>query len=553
MKHSRTKQKAIPQVPANRLWYPYLWLTLAALAPYVQTLWYGFSPLDDTWLLVEKFNYISDIRNLRDFFINPFLGETIGYYRPLRSIFFMFDSIIGGGDPFVYHLTNTLLHLVNVFMLFNVLKKFRIQAATALVLALFFAVHPMHVFNVAWIPGRVDTLMTFFTLASIICLMQFTLRRKPAWLALHFVLFACALLTKESTIVIPVIGFLYLLLFSEKVSRKEIFLFTGIWIILIAGWYYLRSTAVNDMAKVNSIDLAAAFSNSAKAVLITFGKLVVPIYPSGTASLIGGGFFIVLLWILLRFVGMNDKRTVLLGGAWYILFLIVPAVFKKGYFEWWSYPANIGALLMISQIRIKIRSRYWLWIPAALIVCSYAGVTMTKNRLFRDEVTFANYYLDHITSEPSAYYIRGSAYMKQSRFQEAISDFDRVLERRPNYTNAYFSRGLCYTNLKDYAPAIADFSQMIEIDTAAVIAYYHRGFCYFFQRDYGRAKADFEYYLSKMPNNGAAFFYLGVCEFHSGNFDHTIGCYTKARELGFSVPDALFDEVNRAREQSVSD
>jgi tetratricopeptide (TPR) repeat protein len=306
------------------------------------------------------------------------------------------------------------------------------------------------------------------------------------------------------------------------------------------------------MARAGGIDPLVALANELKAIAITLGKWFIPLYNSGLAAILAGGFFLLAILLVYRFAGIINKKYALLGALWFILFLIVPAVFKKGYNEWWSYPADIGLLLVLAQMRLRIPERKGVFVAAASIIILLAGLTLTKNRLFKDETTFADHYIRYVTNEPAAYYIRGTAYMKQSRFTDAIRDFDQVIGRRPGYPNAYYSRGLCYTNLKDYPRAIADFSRTIETDSGSVVAYYNRGFCYFYLKEYDKAYADFIHYLSDVPNNGAAYFYRGVCEFHLGGYDPALKSYQKARDFGFNVPDALFEEIRKAREQALS-
>ena len=52
------------------------------------------------------------------FFENSFLSEyDLGFYRPMQTVSFMFDAMIGGNDAFIYHTTNLILHFLTCCMI----------------------------------------------------------------------------------------------------------------------------------------------------------------------------------------------------------------------------------------------------------------------------------------------------------------------------------------------------------------------------------------------------------------------------------------------------
>jgi tetratricopeptide (TPR) repeat protein len=53
--------------------------------------------------------------------------------------------------------------------------------------------------------------------------------------------------------------------------------------------------------------------------------------------------------------------------------------------------------------------------------------------------------------------------MYQSRFDDAISDFNRALERNPELAWAYFNRGLAWVIRGDETRAQADFERCIAL------------------------------------------------------------------------------------------
>ena len=54
--------------------------------------------------------------------------------------------------------------------------------------------------------------------------------------------------------------------------------------------------------------------------------------------------------------------------------------------------------------------------------------------------------------------------MDLGKYEDAIKDFDKVLEIDPEYSNGYYNRGLSLNNLEKYEEAIKDFDIAIKLD-----------------------------------------------------------------------------------------
>ncbi|KAL7643411.1 UNVERIFIED_CONTAM: hypothetical protein RMT77_005393 [Armadillidium vulgare] len=130
-------------------------------------------------------------------------------YRPLTVLSFRLNYLMGEFRPYVYHLTNVILHVIAtaLFALFS-----RILAPHAkvcrTVAPLLFAVHPIHTEAVAGVVGRADVGAAIFFLASLLAYMRFCHARIPGkgggrgsggtrWLITALVCASLSMLTKE--------------------------------------------------------------------------------------------------------------------------------------------------------------------------------------------------------------------------------------------------------------------------------------------------------------------------------------------------------------------
>ena len=150
-----------------------------------------------------------------------FTSVVFGHYIPLTRLTFSLNYVLGGLDPWGYHLLNVLIHGANA-ALFYVLARRLLAAASgagqrwtglelsaaATIAALVFGVHPLRVEPVAWVTGRADLLCATFVLLSTLAYLRAVDGPGPArrgWILLSAVGFAAALLSKGVALPLPLV------------------------------------------------------------------------------------------------------------------------------------------------------------------------------------------------------------------------------------------------------------------------------------------------------------------------------------------------------------
>jgi protein O-mannosyl-transferase len=189
---------------------------LFAVLLYLTSAWNGFA-YDDN-LVIRLDTRIHDLALWHRILLQPYwIIENLGLYRPLVSLGFAVDWAISGGSPAWFHLVNVAWNAAACMLLFLLLARFA-AVPFALAGALVFAAHPVHTEAVANVVGRAELMAAVFSLAAMLLwlrprtgpdeaaapLLPATDEPLPARrLAAVLLLFALALLSKESAVMLP--------------------------------------------------------------------------------------------------------------------------------------------------------------------------------------------------------------------------------------------------------------------------------------------------------------------------------------------------------------
>ena len=83
--------------------------------------------------------------------------------------------------------------------------------------------------------------------------------------------------------------------------------------------------------------------------------------------------------------------------------------------------------------------------------------------------------IEYFPDNPAVWSNRGNIRVNESKFDEAIADFDRSITIAPQYSDSYLNRGIAYEGKKMWQNALADYNRVLEIDPQDAMAYNNRG------------------------------------------------------------------------------
>ena len=130
-------------------------------------------------------------------------------WHPVPRLSLILDSLVYGEQAGGFHVTNLLLHVVNMLLLWATLSRLTGHFWRNVFVAALFAVHPLQVDPVIWIGGRNELLATFFGLLSFQAYTRHIRQRDWRWNWIACAAFALSLMSHHTLVALP---FLLLLL-----------------------------------------------------------------------------------------------------------------------------------------------------------------------------------------------------------------------------------------------------------------------------------------------------------------------------------------------------
>ena len=135
------------------------------------------------------------------------------------------------------------------------------------------------------------------------------------------------------------------------------------------------------------------------------------------------------------------------------------------------------------------------------------------------------------SSLAEVYLFRGTSYIHKNEYDRAIADLDRAIQLNPNDAMAYSNRGFSQHQMGNHDQAIADFTEAIQINQNFAVAYSNRGFSQHQMGNHDQAVADFTEAIRLNPNFVEAFINRGYVYNILGDQVRAIADYTEAVRL----------------------
>ncbi len=501
------------------LFFPYLLILLIGLLLYSGTVFFGLSYLDDNILILENYGFISKLSNIAPAFkqdVFHLLHEYDASYRPLLTVSFMIDAQLDKFFGLGYHFTNILLHLIQSCLVFLFFLKLKYSRSLAFSFALIFTVHPALTGTVAWIPGRNDSLMGIFALASFIYFIKFLKHARWADYALHILFFTLALFTKETASGLLVAAVFYRYFVFRR--RPAVWCWKALtcgWVFALALWLIPRGYALSqNPVTLPLITALGDIITSAPALLLYIGKTIFPfdlsIIPTIEDSAVMPGIAAVLIaGASLHFSKEKRYGFILFGLVWFLSFFVptfirpvtgVSAIFLESRL----YLPMLGIFIILGEIdavkNIALKNKRALLVVLAVVGTLFC-MSINYSGHFRDAICFWEYAAKRSPHSALAQANLGWVYDTELRSDEAEERFKRALALNPFQRYAHNSLGCIYERKELTEKAEAEYLMEIKVTPYYDKALINLANLYFRQGKRARAVELLEEALRINPDN----------------------------------------------------
>lgn len=505
------------------------------------------------------------------------------FWHPLVWLSYMLEHTLFGEKPFIYHLTNLLLHIANTLLLFAVLNRMTSSAWKSWFVAALFAVHPLHVESVAWVAQRKDVLCTLFLMLTLWAYVRYASSPRIGTYILVVVFFAMGLMAKPMLVTLPLV----LLLIDywpigrtvpsshsliNRVSVKGLLAEKIPLLILSFGTgagALIAQKGGRALASLEAIPLGIRLSNSLVACVGYLAKTVWPrrlavFYPHPGDSVpewqvVGAALLIVAITFLVLAIGKR-KPFLPVGWFWYLI-TIAPViglvqVGSHAMADRYTYIPLIGIFMIIAwlapsmgeymgreeKFSISRFSESMIFtIAAALVIAALMVSTWVQVGYWQNGQTLFSHAIKVTSNNWLAHHNLGVALKEKGRIEEAVAHFRKALEIRPNYPDARLNLATTLAEKGDLDSAGTEFARALRGTADDADVYYNLGIAFCSRGRLEEAEAEFRKALAIKPDHVLALMNLGSVLGQKGDNQNAIKYLTRAIEIRPSYAEAHFN------------
>ncbi|MBF0280563.1 MAG: tetratricopeptide repeat protein [SAR324 cluster bacterium] len=537
----------------------------------------SYSPLNDAQAIFDDITlFLNDpmMTNPEGWWriwLRPLENNNAWPYLPITRSTFWIEQQLFGFNLSVTHWINVILHLATALLLWIVLQQLSFKSAWFV--AMFFALHPIHVQSVAWIAERKNVVSGVFFMLTLWGYASFEKTGKKGIYFLTLGLYLGALLSKTATIMLPFLFIFYRLWRRSSWQKAELgallpFFLLALFIGPLRVWYELvYSGATDDLYGRSFLERLLI---AGKIPFFYLSKITLPFplmfhYPKWSDELDQAFLYIPLLSIVIVLGILCHKyrswgRPLILGlMAYGVLLFPVLGFFNNAWTQFsyvadhWVYlPSIIVSILLVSGAHLGIewiakRSPAFLTqktitgVISVVIFSTMASLTWHQTLAYKNLESLSK---ESIAKNPAAWlahYNLGIVYEERGETKLALEKFSQAIDFSPRFTDAYEHRGLAHLKLKQYQLATNDFSRAIQLDPKSASFYGNRGLALFQLKQYDEALRDLDTALQLDPNSAEIYNNRGVMLLDLKRFPEAIKDLNNAIELNTGAAKAYIN------------
>jgi tetratricopeptide (TPR) repeat protein len=576
--HGRTEERLLTSAAKGRGQALMIYIVLACttLAVYLPVLKLDFVNFDDSAYVTSNANVSSGLtwRGV----VWAFRNFHSSNWHPLTWISHMVDCQLYGLKPAGHHMTNALLHIANVLLLFRLLKGMTGAMWRSAFVAGLFALHPLRVESVAWVAERKDVLCAFFGLLTLLAYTKYAgsvgdveraksetrnpksesnsnseIRNKAALYALSLLFFALGLMSKPMLVTWPLVMLLLDFWPLKRVNGQSwvrLCLEKIPFFVLSAGSCVITFLAQRQggaVVPVQSFPLLFRMENAAMSYVRYIGKLFYPhnlaiVYPKVAGwpmeeVLFGSIVLVVAALIVLT----NWRRGYLVTGwIWFVATLVpVIGLVKVGdvsMADRYTYLPAIGIFVLITWGICDLTSRWSsrsipLAIGATAILSSCAIVTRKQLPYWQNAESLFQHALAVTGKNALADINLGVYFTQNGQLERAREYYESAIEADANFAEPWVGLGYILAEEKKYDEAISYYEHALPLKPGLPDTRINYGKALFQVGRTNEALEQFREAVRLSPKEAIGHYNVGYTLFAVGDVGGAVAEYRIATEL----------------------
>jgi len=550
----------------NKDWLYLLIILFLTFATFYSTLSNGFTNRDDPSYVLDNIIIQNlNLTNIKTIFSSSFVSN----YQPLTMISYALEYRFFGAEPFIYHMTNLVLHLLNAMLIYLLTKRLTKSAITAGLCTVLFSIHPLHVESVAWIAERKDVLFALFYLGALNSYFSYTQGDRPrTFFTITILLFLLSLLSKPTAVSFPfvllIIDFYLRRPLNLKLIYEKIPFFLAALLLGTITLYTQSHLVTREDIVAQDYGMLGRILLSCYALLRYVLQLIIPhqlscVYPFPVKA---EGFYLPILYLsplilialwLIVWKLSRYSRHIAFGLLFFVVSIFINLPFLligNAYMaDRYTYIPSFG-LFFIAGIGIDRAIRKFPvsnWRKYTIVIFCLAYITQLCLSSFQRCQVWKNSYTlwsDVIEKHPQfaiAYNNRGSALFEQKKYPQAMQDFNQALKIHPDFAKAYYNRGCIFYRLKNQRIALSEINHSLVLNPNYIEAYYMRGIIYQEMGQDDKALNDFNVFLRLKPNHLQAYSKRGNLLLKKGKYNSAIADFSMAISINRNSADLYND------------
>ena len=515
---------------------------------------------DDEHLILDN-TYIKNFSHIPKIFtqdIGASGGREWNFYRPIQVITYVIDYSLWKLNVKGYHFTNILVHVLTALGIYCLINIIFNDNLLSLLTGMLFVVHPIHTEAVTYISGRADPLALLFMLLCFLFYIKDFPSKNLSMSILMLLSYMAALLSKENSLILPVLLLLYHYSFKKELKVKKFLSIASLALIYIL----LRATVLKALLPRASCTTTlfqrlpgffVAVTDYIRLLFLPLGlhmEYGAKLFDLGDLKAVLGAVILFAL-LIYAFRKKEDNKLAFFSITWFLVALFpVSNLYPINAYmaEHWLYLPSIGFFLIAAKVISSLYRtkdfKIFAIINAIGSLTFYSCLTIRQNIYWRKPIGFYERILKYTTDSARVYNNLGVAYTAANKKEEAVTSYKKAIEIKADYPEAYNNLGTVYADMDKREEAMVSYKKAIAIKADYAEPYYNLGNAYEALNKNEEAAASYKRAIEIKADYAEAYHNLGIVHKAMNRNEEAVSFYKKAIEIQADFAEPYFNLGN---------